>query len=301
MKVLLDSTKVSDRPGFATIAGRSDHKEIFPTTPACEAARARLLAVRGDPFLRVRWEPSVFLHFNIDPELLRHVLPKIFELDIREGVACVSLAAVRMRQFRPYKYCSSGLLFLPLQEQRFLNLRIYGKWRDEPGVLFLHGWLSRPGALPLPSGLLDLSYTFATLNYEHRADGVVGEVTAKSSPARFRCSGRIDAPAARHTCPGGSLAEFAMERYSGFFVRHGRPFVFRVWHPPWQQVPLRLNHLDTSLVVEKFPWFRNATFAGANLTDAIPEVWMGGAHRLREPQAPQHGSRHVLSAFYDMP
>jgi len=187
-----------------------------------------------------------------------------------------------------------------MREQRFLNLRAYVKYQGEPGILFLHGWLSRPHALPLPPGLLRLSYTFAKLNYHNENEVLSGHVTSGSSPS-FSYSARLEAGCLGGFCPAGSLAELAMERYSGFFVRRACPYVFRVWHPPWNQVPLRIEQLDTSLITEKFPWFRDATFAGANLTETIPEVWMGKPHRLQRPVSPRPPSHRVLTGFYDMP
>src|SRR5256885_10625207 len=150
--------------GIGDAGAASTHKDLCAkTTRASEAARAKLLSVGGDPFLKVTWEPSVFFHFEIEPELVRPVIPKHFELELHEGLACLSLAAVRMKNFRPCRLCSPGLFFRALREQRFLNVRIYGKCRGEPGILFLHGWLSRPTALPVLSGSLGLAYTFARL------------------------------------------------------------------------------------------------------------------------------------------
>src|SRR5438093_11202480 len=44
----------------------------------CQAAKQRLVSVRGDPFLLADWENVVFLHFLIGPELLRSRVPRPF-------------------------------------------------------------------------------------------------------------------------------------------------------------------------------------------------------------------------------
>jgi len=99
---------------------------------------------------------------------------------------------------------------------------------------------------------------------------------------------------------GEMPTEFLLERYAGFFIRGGQPLVFRAWHPPWLQVPLEAEILDLSLVTNRFPWFREARFAGAHFAPGFRDVWLGRAHRLKEAP-PAQARRRVLSAFFEMP
>src|SRR5207249_1590877 len=104
--------------------------------------------------------------------------------------------------------------------------------------LFLWGWLSRPLGARLPSGMLGLPYAFAALKYAHEitADKLSGSAIARGARAKFAYQAAIEPHASVADCAPGSLAEFAMERYSGFFCRGDERRVFRVWHPPWKQV-----------------------------------------------------------------
>ena len=301
MKLPNNSSHLLRFSRFASAPAAAEPEEIAATTAICAAARSRLLAVPGDPFLDACWEPAVFFHYRIDPEVLRPILPKIFELELHEGRAALSLAAVRMTKFRARRICSTALVFQCLGEQRFLNLRLYGKCHGEPGALFLHGWLSPPRALPMRSGVLGLSYTIAQLRYEHDGEAVSGVVKRKSGGPGFSYRAFCVSDQKYQTCSSGSLAEFAMERYTGFVLRRGHPCVFRVWHPPWLQIPVKGAIDDCSLVTEKFPWFSRAEFAGANLTATINDVWMGNAHRLRDCGGAGQGRDSMRSAFLDMP
>ena len=99
----------------------------------------------------------------------------------------------------------------------------------------------------------------------------------------------------------GSLAEFAMERYTAFALRARSEVVFRVWHQPWLQVPVEVQVSDAGLLVRSGEWHRFARLAGANYTVGCREVWMGRVSRVRPPGGrPRRGSG-VLSAFYEMP
>lgn len=269
-------------------------------TAVSETARATLLSLRREPFLKVRWEPVLFFHFKIEPQVLAAIVPSMFELEQFDGMACLSLAVVHMSGFRSCRLCSRGLLVQALREQRFLNLRTYARHGAERGVLFLHGWLSRPDLLPLPAKIFGLPYRFARFAAQRQDDALMGSVVGRGNCGAF--SYRVDAPANRTVapCPPGSAAEFAMEQYSGFFARRNRGYVFRVWHPPWEQAPVKAQFNNTSLVTNLFPWFGTATFAGAHLTEPIDEVWLSRAYHLPAAWSTS-GNHRVLSGFYDMP
>jgi Uncharacterized conserved protein (COG2071) len=292
------------------------------------------------PFVYTNWERLVFLHFTADPEIVRPSLPAPFELELYQGKACVSLAAVTMKSFSPVRLFSSAWLVRPIAQQQFLNFRAYVRHHGEPGALFLWGWLSRPLRLPLPSGMFGLPYAFANLKYDHRLeDGVLrGAAIDDKDPTRrfvYRAtlvSERAAEPASPVTmqekkgdisvncnlslCAPGSLAEFAMERGTGFFCRRlgfprssgitqveqqMEPFAFRAWHPQWLQSPIDAVIEEDSLVKAKFPWFREARLAGANFAPGFERVRLGRAHRLGAGPRAHSCERSVLSGFYKMP
>jgi uncharacterized protein len=274
----------------------------FSPSETADAARRRLLSVQGDPFLFADWKRVVFLHFVMDPELLRTQVPHPFELELHEGAGCVSLAAVTMRRFRPCRLGSMGWLFQPILEQRFFNLRTYVSYGEEPGVLFVNGWLSQPFWLGLPSGLFSLPYAFAALEYDHHYEtgDIHGQVMANRIEGRFVYRASVNPKVSFEPCVSGSLAEFALERDTGFFCRGDDLRVFRAWHPPWLQAPIDMTVEDDSLLTTKFPWFKEAKLAAANFAPGFERVWLGRAHRLEKTRAAQ-SARKVLSAFFEMP
>jgi len=147
--------------------------------------------------------------------------------------------------------------------------------------------------------MFGLPYCFASLDYQHGIEKgtLCGVASTAPGSHRFGYRAPVSRPIVLEHCPSGSLAEFAMERYNGFFCRRDNRFVFRAWHPPWLQTSIDATIEDAGLITQKFPWFREAKLAGANFAPGFPEVWLGQPHRLSR----DHGRRPVLSAFYEMP
>ncbi len=270
---------------------------------ASDAARRRLLSVKGDPFLLADWERALFMHFVLAPEVLRPYVPEPFELELHEGRACVSVVALTMRRFRACRRAALAWLLRPVAQQRFLNVRTYVRWRDEPGALFLWGWLSKPFRVGLPGAMFGLPYAFASLDYDHQLESGLlrGVARVEACSHRFAYRAAIDRKTAFQPCPAGSLAEFAMERYTGFFCRGGPRRVFRAWHPPWLQAAIELEFEEDSLLRARFPWFKEARLAASNFAPGFERVWLGRAHRLERAARAVRPRRSVLSAFYEMP
>lgn len=264
-----------------------------------DAAQTRLRSIHGDPFLFADWERVLFLHFAIAPELLRPRVPPPLELDLYEGQASVSVVAVTMRRFRPVRPLSFAWSFGLITCQQFLNVRTYVHHRDEPGALFLWGWLSKPLHLTLPT--FDLPCSFAKIDYQHDYESgkLCGDV--KAGDCHFSYRAEIDPRNTFEPCDPGSLAEFAMERYSGFFSRGNRVSIFRAWHPAWLQASVDVSINENRLLTTKFNWFKEAKLVGANFAPGFNQVSLGRVHSLKNVVSQTYRRRHGASAFYEMP
>jgi uncharacterized protein YqjF (DUF2071 family) len=264
-----------------------------------DAARIRIAQEPGDPLLYADWERVLFLHFEAPVEILRREVGVPLHVDTYEGRGIISLAAVTMGRFRPARW-GAGILMPAVREQRFLNLRTYARWDDEPGAVFLWGWLSRPFGMPLPGGRQS-PYSFADVQFEHALpeNRVRGRVKA-GGDLQFAYSGTTEG-APPQACVPGSLSAFALERYTGFFRRGTETRIFRAWHPAWQQTAARVNIEDRDLIVRRFPWFREAQLLEANFAPGFERVWLGCPHRLDKLRAKTGKNHKRLSVFFDMP
>jgi uncharacterized protein YqjF (DUF2071 family) len=266
---------------------------------SCDDAKRRLLAGRGDPLVQVRWNRVLFIQYRIPPEIVRPHIPECFEVELHEGNACLTLAAVTMQRFRrhPQGPCWGGLL-RPLREQRFLNVRTYVRYGWEPGVYFLWGWLSRPWGLPLPDRPLGLHCSFGSLIFDHRLKE--GELNGSVGTGQGRLSYRGAISSHSYSFAAeGSLSRFALERYSGFYWHRGAGYVFRAWHEPWQLASVKVTMDEDSLLLHAFPWTRDAAFAEARFAMDLDPVWLGRPHRL--PDTQQRSPRTAAGTFDTMP
>src|SRR6185503_20182976 len=100
-------------------------------------------------------------------------------------------------------------------------------------------------------------------------------------------------------CLAGSLAEFALERFSGYFWHRGAGRVFRAWHPVWLHAPVEIEIEDESLVVRAFPWFAEARLIEAHYAPGFDTVWIGRPHRLHAPAWARQGDGPWQSEFLE--
>jgi uncharacterized protein YqjF (DUF2071 family) len=245
-----------------------------------DAARRRMLSVKGEPLFYADWLRAVFLHFEVDAGVLQREVP--FQLDLHQGRAYISLVAFTMQDMRPrIGGPLAALLFKPIATHGFLNVRAYVKHEGETGIYFLAEWLSNPLSLRLGPPLFGLPYRFGRLEYRHEHENgeLHGLVTARNESTRLEYDSRIDPAAAFRPCDSGSLDEFLMERYSAFTATRSMRRFFRIWHPPWPQIPIDVELFHLSLLIDVWPRFKTARFIGANYSPGIRNVWMGGPQR----------------------
>jgi uncharacterized protein len=81
-------------------------------------------------------------------------------------------------------------------------------------------------------------------------------------------------------CAAGSLDEWLMERYVAFNSANGTRRFFRVWHPPWPQAPAKAVLGEKSLLIQNWPWLKEARPVGANFSPGFKTVWMGRPNKV---------------------
>ena len=245
--------------------------------------KRRLLAVRGEPLFLADWERVLFIHYEMDAAALRKEVP--FEIDLWQGRALVSLVAFTMRDLRPRR---GGRIaawpFKPIATHPFLNVRTYVKHEGEPGIYFMTEWLSNRLSVLLGPLLYGLPYRFAQINYRHTHEqGILaGWVEAPGRSMRFAYEARLSSRPSFDSCLPDSRDEFLLERYTAY-TAHGRTRrFFRIWHPPWPQVPVQISVSDESILTKVWPWFRKARLLGANYSPGFRDVWMGWPRLVKQ-------------------
>lgn len=197
---------------------------------------AARLAVRerppGSPVMSQSWGKLLFLHWPIDPAVLRPLIPDGLAMDTWEGRAWVALTPFTMWGVRPR--------FLPALPwiSRFheLNVRTYVHREGIPGVWFFS--LDAGRLLPVlgARALFHLPYHHASMSLvEH--DGTIDYRSRRRSVRRPAELQAVWTPGdGLPQAQPGSLEFFLVERYCLYSAQAGRLFRCRIAHVPW---PLR--------------------------------------------------------------
>lgn len=245
--------------------------------------KRRLLAVRGEPLFLADWERVLFIHYEVDAGALRKEVP--FEIDLWQGRALVSVVAFNMRDMRPRR---GGRIaawpFKPISTHPFLNVRTYVKHEGEPGIYFMTEWLSNRLSVLLGPLIYGLPYRFARIDYKHTHEqgALAGRVQAPGRSGSFTFEARLGSRLSFDSCLPDSQDEFLLERYTAFTSSGSTRRFFRIWHPPWPQVPVEISVSDDSILTSLWPWFRKARLLGANYSPGFRDVWMGWPRLVKQ-------------------
>ncbi len=240
-----------------------------------------MLSVWGEPLLIADLERVLFIHYEVDPELLQRAVP--YELDLFQGRAFVSLVAFTMRGMR-FRWGGkiTRLLSKPVASNPFLNVRTYVRSEGEPSIHFMREWLPNRFAVLCGPLTYSLPYRHGHLCYEHvhdfgRLTGTVEtagghliyEAVTKSGPVSL--------------CREGSLDEFLIERYTAYTAMRGILRFFRVWHESWPLLDVEMIRLENKLshlAPGGVDWGPGAELVGASYSPGLQRVWMGRPHRV---------------------
>jgi len=187
----------------------------------------------GWPIMYQTWGKLLFMHWRIDENLLRPLIPAQLEIDTFAGSAWIGVVPFTMWGIR-----ASFLPAMPgTSAFHELNVRTYVHHQGVPSVWFLSldaaNKLAVWGArtfyyLPYFNAQMSLQQTGNTINYSSlRQD-------QRGAPAEFQATWTIAEPLAQSS--PGSLEFFLTERYCLDAVHNGKLYRSRIHHQPW---PLR--------------------------------------------------------------
>jgi uncharacterized protein YqjF (DUF2071 family) len=232
--------------------------------------RRRRAPAAFTPWFRADWRDVLFVHYSIDPAVLRTQAP--FALDLFEGRAWVSLVAFTQVGMRPAAGGAIGAAVMrPVATHAFLNLRTYVRVGGRPAIQFLSEWIPNRLAMLVGPRLYGLPFRAGRLAYRNgRRD-----VTANGDAFRLSES----AGATGQEAEGGSLDEFLLERYTAVTWRQRRGRRFDIEHAPWAWRRAAVRVEDDTLVRRAAPWFAAARAECAHVSEGVCDVGIGGPRR----------------------
>lgn len=204
------------------------------------------LALRDRPsgfaVMRQRWSKLLFLHWRVDPSILRAKLPAGLHLDLHEGEAWLGVVPFFMERIRPV-----GLPPLPgLSWFLELNVRTYvHDDNGDPGVWFFSLDCNQALAVEVARSRFHLPYEHAVMSASNIDGTIHYDCRRKSESAQASFIYSEDGLA----CPAepGSLDFFLAERYLLYSARpDGSLFTGRVHHNPYQLSPAKCETWSTA-------------------------------------------------------
>jgi uncharacterized protein YqjF (DUF2071 family) len=199
--------------------------------------------------LAQEWHHVLFLHWQVERQALRPLVPQPLEIETRDGGAWVTALPFMMRRLRP-----RGLPALPwLSSFPQLNVRTYVTLDGRPGVFLLRVMVGNPVAVTLARRLFHLPYARARLSLRKEGEDLLFtcrqraqvQIGAREGLLSFAARYRPEARAF-HPTPD-SLEHWLSERFCYYTAgRDGGIDEGEIDHPPWSLQPARVEILENS-------------------------------------------------------
>ncbi len=199
----------------------------------------------GWPVMRQWWGKLLFMHWPIDAELLRPLIPKRLTIDTFDGKAWIGVVPFTMWGIRP-----SFAPPLPgLSAFHELNVRTYVHCDGVPGVWFFSLDANNAPAVWAARNFFALPYFNARITLEERDKTIkyTSTRTHKSAaPAKLEATWNIS-ESLEESAPD-SLTFFLTERYCLYAARKEKLYRLRIFHPPWPLKQASLASSHTTMV-----------------------------------------------------
>lgn len=190
---------------------------------------------------RQSWLEFPFLHWDVDPDLIRPLVPPELELDTADGRAWVGVIPFRMEGVTLF-----GMPDLPFFS-RFheLNVRTYVKRDGKPGVYFLSLDANNRLAVRIARAWFKLPYYDAVMGSMRD-----GERYAYKSRRTHRNGGHAVFDAVwevQGPRKPEALDLWLCERYALYVVRNGKVLRGDVHHHPWELHELGIEIYENTM------------------------------------------------------
>lgn len=187
--------------------------------------------------MRMRWHDLCFMHWRVDYDVLRSLIPEPLEIDTFDGDAWIGIVPFRMSGVAP-RFVPSIPFLSNFPE---LNVRTYVTIDGKPGVWFFSLEATKPLAVRAARKLFHLPYMDAKIDLANCDNsnnckwiGYRSERTHRGEPAaNFMAEYRpIGSP---FRAQDGTLEEFLTARYC-LYSANEQQQIFRgeIYHEPWE-------------------------------------------------------------------
>ena len=182
-----------------------------------------------------RWNDLLFLHYSLDPEVVRSKVPAVLTLDTYQQRAWISVTPFWINHLRP-----PGVPSVPwFSSFSEINVRTYVSYGGKPGVYFFSLDASNLSAVWGARVFYRLPYWQASMKVKGKGSATL-EYSSKREhgpkPAVLKCSYGPGTSEPFHAHPG-SLEHFLTERYCLYAATRKRLYRGEIHHLPWSLQP----------------------------------------------------------------
>jgi uncharacterized protein YqjF (DUF2071 family) len=200
---------------------------------------------QGHPIMHQKWGKLLFMHWRIEEDLLRPLIPKGLEIDTFDGSAWIAVTPFTMWDIRALPP------FIPpipgLNSMHELNVRTYVHNDRMPGVWFFSLDANSAAAVLAARTFFFLPYYHSEMELEKEDDTIdYSLVRTEDPPAEFHASWNIG-ESLSYSHPG-SIDFFLTERYCLYSERAGELYRARIHHEPWPLRKASLRSLSSTMI-----------------------------------------------------
>jgi uncharacterized protein YqjF (DUF2071 family) len=192
-----------------------------------------------------KWGKLLFMHWPIDPEVLRALIPQELTIDTFDGSAWIAVVPFTMwdiRAFPPYVPPVPGL-----SAMHELNVRTYVTYNNVPGVWFFSLDCDSASAVLGARTLYYLNYLNADISLDQTGTMIDYRLTRiDDPPANFHALWSIGEALPPSTPE--SIAFFLTERYCLYSANTRKLYRARIYHQPWPLQSATLHSMSSTLI-----------------------------------------------------
>jgi len=192
----------------------------------------------GQPVMHQKWGKLLFMHWPVDPTVLRPLIPSGLEIDTYDGKAWIAIVPFTMWDIRAFPPYMPGMPGLSAMHE--LNVRTYVHLNGTPGVWFFSLDCNSATAVFGARTFYYLPYYNADLGLE-QSDSKIDYILHRTDKpvATFKATWNIGA--LLPTAEPDSIEFFLTERYCLFAEHKGKLYRARIHHRAW---PLQTATVD---------------------------------------------------------
>jgi uncharacterized protein YqjF (DUF2071 family) len=203
--------------------------------------------------MRQRWARLLFLHWPVETQLLRDLIPTALEIDTFDGQAFVGLIPFTMTGVRP----TWAPPVVGLSSFHEVNVRTYvHRAGRDPGVWFFSLDAANAIAVRIARGLWKLPYHYARMSLAShplstRGGEAIWEYQSQRlwpGPTPAGCHARYAAAGSPSASIPGTVEHFLVERYFLYTRSGSRILRGQVHHAPYPLQGAAVHELEDSLV-----------------------------------------------------